>query len=157
VVVAWLVSATSFVASSLSSLLDNQPADAGPLDTGMPESLQSGVAATAITVAVVATLYFTLAWWLFGRTVGKLALGLRVVDAHGLRPSFGSSLVRALMYYVSAVFMLGFVWIGLSPKRRGWHDLAARTWVVYDWEAHRHTMDDDDPLPPRTNRRAPAS
>jgi len=149
-VVAWLVSAASFVGGSVASLLDSGLADAGQLDTGIPDHFELGLATTAVTVAVIATIYFTLSWWLFGRSVGKLALGVRVVDANGLRPSFTSALVRALMYYVSAIFLLGFLWIGLSPQRRGWHDRVARTWVVYDWAAHPRSYYDDDPLPPRS-------
>lgn len=150
VVVAWLVSAATFVGRSVASLLDSGLADTGQLDTGIPDQVEFGLATTAVTVAVIATAYFTLSWWLFGRSVGKLALGVRVVDANGLRPSFISSLVRALMYYVSAIFMLGFIWIGLTPQRRGWHDRVARTWVVYDWAAHPRSYYDDDPLPPRS-------
>lgn len=157
VVVAWLVSATSFVLGALRSLISSGPADTGPIDSGLSSAAGLGLAATAAGVAVVATTYFTLSWWLFGRSVGKLALGLRVVNHTGGRPSFTRSVVRSLMYYVSAIFMLGFIWIGLSPTRRGWHDRVARTWVVYDWDAHPHSFYDDDPLPPRQMGAAPTA
>ncbi len=113
---------------------------------GMP----SGWIVTLITASTVNLVYLTLGWWLFGRTVGKLVVGVRVVGADGRSPSFFRSLVRALMYAVSAVFGLGFAWVGLRPQRRAWHDYAARTWVVYDWSAHSMSNYDEDPLPPRS-------
>ncbi len=112
---------------------------------GMP----SGWLMTVLTASCVGLTYLTLGWWLFGRTVGKLAVGVRVVGADGRSPTFLRALVRAVMYSVSAVFGLGFAWVGLRPQRRAWHDYVARTWVVYDWSAHGLTHYDEDPLPPR--------
>ena len=135
-----LLSVVSFALESISALVSSHDATI---------DVPTGLGTTFLTVTLVGSAYFTLGWWLFGRTVGKLLLGVRVVDARGRRPGFGQSVVRAFGYVLSSVFLLGFFWIGLTPRRRGWHDHLARTWVVYDWAAHRRQDYDDDPLPPR--------
>jgi uncharacterized RDD family membrane protein YckC len=139
-VIVLLLSVTSFALDSISTLLSNQTDSV---------DVPAGIGTTFLTVTAMGTIYFTLGWWLFGRTVGKLVLGVRVVSASGQRPGFLQSLVRAFGYLLSSFFLLGFAWIGLTPRRRGWHDHLARTWVVYDWAAHRRQIYDDDPLPPR--------
>jgi uncharacterized RDD family membrane protein YckC len=80
--------------------------------------------------------YFTFLWWIYGRTAGMALLGLRMVSKKGNRAGFVRSLIRPPAYLVSyLVFCLGFLWILVSPARRGWHDYVANTCVVYDWDA----------------------
>ncbi|MET9959087.1 RDD family protein [Streptomyces sp. NPDC006326] len=65
----------------------------------------------------------------WGRTPGKKLLGIRVLAAATLRPpGFGAALRRWLVF---ALFgLLGSLWcLGDRPRRRGWHDRAARTYV----------------------------
>ena len=40
--------------------------------------------------------------------------------------------VRVLGYIVSAILMLGFIWIAVDRRRQGFHDKLAGTFVVYD-------------------------
>jgi uncharacterized RDD family membrane protein YckC len=58
--------------------------------------------------------------------------GLRVVDdQNGGRIGWGTAFLRVLgMYVASAVFYLGFIWIFVDKRRRGFHDLIAGTVVV---------------------------
>ncbi|MAE04701.1 MAG: hypothetical protein CMH76_00035 [Nitrospinae bacterium] len=76
--------------------------------------------------------YFVLLHGMDGRTVGKWFLGLRVVAAGGVPISYGQALVRLLVYPLTAIFGIGFLWILFSRERRGLHDLLARTWVIRD-------------------------
>ena len=92
----------------------------------------------------------TLVGW-FGWTFGKLVIGLRVVDAEGRPPGWVRAAVRlAVMigpsYLVtvsdsfwpgSVVPVLASIWLPLllwtvviAPMHQGWHDRAARTYVV---------------------------
>jgi uncharacterized RDD family membrane protein YckC len=146
VIIVVLLSVSTFVLNAIALLAYGDRSTIEP-----PE----GWAVTLASVSLVGLVYLTLGWWLFGRTVGKLVMGVRVVDIAGQRPSFAMALVRALMYSVSAILALGFLWIGFTPARRGWHDRVARTWVVYDWDAHTRTYYDDDPLPPLDTEIAP--
>ena len=66
-------------------------------------------------------------------TVGKRALGLRVVDEEGNRISFKRSLIRYLGYIPSGlVLCLGYLWVGISERKQGWHDVIAKTVVLKD-------------------------
>lgn len=73
---------------------------------------------------------------LANRTIGKAVMGLQVVPLKGGRIGIFRATLRYLGYIVSTIlFFLGFFWILFSRKRLGWHDIIARTCVVYSWEA----------------------
>jgi len=73
-------------------------------------------------------------WRRYGATPGKMAIGAKIVDAKtGERPSTARLVVRYFAYLVSALpFFLGFLWIGISRRKQGFHDKIARTMVIYD-------------------------
>ena len=59
---------------------------------------------------------------------------LRVVmDKDGGPITVGPAILRLIGYWIdSLVFYLGFIWILIDSRRRGWHDLIAGTVVVQD-------------------------
>ncbi|MGK7867942.1 RDD family protein [Falsiroseomonas sp. E2-1-a20] len=67
-----------------------------------------------------------------GATPGKLALGLRIVDAEtGGQPSLRRLVLRYLGYLLSAIpLCLGYFWMLWDPRRQTWHDKLGRTLVV---------------------------
>jgi uncharacterized RDD family membrane protein YckC len=71
-------------------------------------------------------------WRYCGATPGKLALGLKIVDAEsGGRPGLGRLALRFLGYFVSAFpLYLGFLWAAFDRRKQGWHDKIARTIVI---------------------------
>ncbi|MGJ9418262.1 RDD family protein [Massilia sp. CMS3.1] len=71
-------------------------------------------------------------WVARGATPGKMAISAQVVDARtGNKPSTGQSIGRYLAYYVSAIPLgLGLLWVGIDPKKQGWHDKLAGTAVI---------------------------
>ena len=75
-------------------------------------------------------------WRAFGATPGKIALGLKIVDAaSGGRPSLGRLALRFLGYFVSAFpLYLGFLWAAFDRRKQGWHDKIARTLVIHSEE-----------------------
>jgi uncharacterized RDD family membrane protein YckC len=79
---------------------------------------------------LLAAAYFVLFHGLDGRTIGKWLLGLRVVDRNQEPITYSQALVRLIGYLLSAFFGLGFLWIMFNRRKRGWHDLLARTWVI---------------------------
>jgi uncharacterized RDD family membrane protein YckC len=85
-----------------------------------------------LVATVIAILYFPFFWARGGQTPGMRLFGLQVVrDRDGGRIGWGTALLRLLgMYVASAVFYLGFIWIFIDKRRRGWHDLIAGTVVV---------------------------
>ncbi len=101
-----------------------------------PDSIDGGaIGAFVLTLLVailLAFLYFPFFWARGGQTPGMRPFGLRVVrDRDGSRIGWGTALLRLLgMYVASAVFYLGFIWVFIDKRRRGWHDLIAGTVVI---------------------------
>jgi uncharacterized RDD family membrane protein YckC len=67
-----------------------------------------------------------------GQTIGKRALGIRVVDsATGAPIGFGRAVVRYFGRWISAIpFFLGFFWMLWDRERQTWHDKFAQDVVV---------------------------
>lgn len=75
--------------------------------------------------------YFAGFWATTGQTLGKMALGIKVISVDGSPVSWGKALLRYLGYIVSSlVVFLGFIWVAFDPQRQGWHDKIAGTYVV---------------------------
>ena len=71
-------------------------------------------------------------WRYCGATPGKIALGIRIVDAKsGAAPSSLRLVLRFVGYFLSAFpLYLGFLWIAVDRRKQGWHDKIARTVVI---------------------------
>lgn len=64
-------------------------------------------------------------------TIGKQVMGIMVADIEGNRITLPRSIGRNLFKIVSyAILGLGFVYVLLDNKRRGWHDIVANTLVI---------------------------
>jgi len=75
----------------------------------------------------------TLVFWRYrSATPGKLAIRARIVDARsGGTPTLVQFVVRYLGYFVSIIpFCLGLIWVGIDPRKQGFHDKLARTVVI---------------------------
>jgi uncharacterized RDD family membrane protein YckC len=89
-----------------------------------------------LTSAGIAILYFALMDVYVGGTLGKLALGLRVIGPKGGKPTMGQAFTREAFTVLGAIPFAGpllalvaWVWIIVtirsSPLRQGKHDLLA--------------------------------
>lgn len=66
-----------------------------------------------------------------GATVGKMAMGLRVVSNEGKRISFMNATGRYFAKILSAmIFCIGFIMIAFTDRKRGLHDMIASTLVI---------------------------
>ena len=83
-------------------------------------------------IFVISFAYFPWFWARGGQTPGMKMFHIRVVrDADGGPISGTAAILRMVGYWVSnAVFYIGFIWIFIDQRRRGWHDLIAGTVVV---------------------------
>ncbi|MEO5659543.1 MAG: RDD family protein [Polaromonas sp.] len=81
---------------------------------------------------VLPAIVVLLFWLTRQATPGKMAIGARIVDAKtGQKPSTAQLLGRYLGYFVSAMpLCLGLFWVGIDPRKQGWHDKLAGTVVV---------------------------
>jgi len=90
--------------------------------------------APALLWLAVMFLYFLLGEALTGRTLGKAAFGLRVVDVHdGSQPGLRAIALRTLLRSVDGLpvfYGLGLLLLLLSPDSQRIGDVAARTTVV---------------------------
>jgi uncharacterized RDD family membrane protein YckC len=66
-----------------------------------------------------------------GATVGKMAMGLRVVTSDGQRLSFMNATGRYFAKILSAIILfIGFIMVAFADKKRGLHDMIAGTLVI---------------------------
>jgi uncharacterized RDD family membrane protein YckC len=91
-----------------------------------------GFSLMVILATAIGLLYFPFFWARGGQTLGMKPFGLRVVrDRDGGRIGWGTALLRLVgLWVAAAVLYIGFIWIFIDKRRRGWQDLIARTVVI---------------------------
>ncbi|WP_305092632.1 RDD family protein [Prescottella sp. R16] len=88
--------------------------------------LQSATTFVGLSVA-----YLTVCWATNGRTVGAVAMGLRLVGSRGRLVRWPRCAARAIL---CVLFGFGLAWVIVDPRRRSLQDIVLRTSVVYDWK-----------------------
>ena len=128
-------------------------------DASEPAGAISALSRDTMIVIATALLYYAAMTVALGATLGKMALGMRVVGADGEKASVGAILVREIIIrwgVVIAAFVLAFVLGGalgdagriiagltsvlvgliivlrilVDDRRQGWHDKIGGTFVV---------------------------
>lgn len=113
----------------------------GSLDAEGPNAAAGGLLVGGFVVLAVVLLVGTVAPILYavgfegsarGQTIGKWAMGIRVVDGPtagrlGTSKAFVRVLVRA---FASQFLFLGYLWMLWDEQNRTWHDLAADSRVI---------------------------
>jgi uncharacterized RDD family membrane protein YckC len=76
--------------------------------------------------------YFPYFWSTSGQTPGMKMMRIKVVrDIDGGPVTSGQAILRLIGFWVSgAVFYIGYIWIFIDKRRRGWMDLIAGTIVI---------------------------
>jgi len=105
------------------------PADPAKID---PAQFISSMGSLQLVALVVSWLYFALLESSArGATVGKMVLGLRVVDGQGNRISFLRATGRFFAKILSGMILfIGFLMVAFTERKRGLHDMIADTLVV---------------------------
>ena len=81
---------------------------------------------------LVVGFYFVLFWSTVGQTPGMRLMGLRVMDEAGGHPGVWRSTVRLIGLGLCIIpLFAGFLPVLFDNRRRGLHDMLARTVVVY--------------------------
>jgi uncharacterized RDD family membrane protein YckC len=88
------------------------------------------VAVTIIVPWFILIVYLTAGWGSTGRTIGKSIMGLRVVTRKGLRLPTRRAFLRAAL---CATIPWVILWVVISRKNIGLHDILFRSAVVHDW------------------------
>ena len=99
--------------------------------TGILAAFMSQNAANGIST-LVGLLYFTYFEGTSGQTLGKKALGIRVIDFGAGGPiGFGRAFIRYIGRIVSTiVLLLGYLWMLWDKEKQTWHDKFAGSVVV---------------------------
>src|SRR6478752_10747057 len=120
-----LVEGTLLVIAGLLALIASA---VGGVEFGPVATVVSAVAWGLITAG-----YFVVGWSTAGQTLGMRAMELSVLTEHELVPPgvFRSMCRVVLLGLCIVVFFLGFVPVLFDGRRRGVHDLLARTVVLH--------------------------
>jgi uncharacterized RDD family membrane protein YckC len=104
--------------------------------TGHPIDVSSHKIIAGIILALWVFFYFSYQWATSGKTIGMAIFGLQVVSVDGSLASIRQACIRTLALPLSFLALgLGFLGIFTNRERRAWHDLIAKTAVVYSWDA----------------------
>ncbi len=97
-----------------------------------PEAVILWINSLVLEFMVVKFLYHAIFIYLYGASIGKMLLKIKVIDQYGFHtPSIMQSLIRSFVRLFSeSVFYLGFLWAIFDQHRQGWHDKLAKTIVV---------------------------
>jgi uncharacterized RDD family membrane protein YckC len=81
---------------------------------------------------ITSFVYYIVLTGLYGQTLGKMALGLKVVRQDGQPLGWGTVILRELLgKIVSAIIILiGYIMAGFDSKKRALHDRISSTYVV---------------------------
>ena len=102
------------------------------LFTAVEVSSPGAVLGAAALWSLVVAGYFVLFWTLAGETPGMRLMALRVIDEAGDPPGLGRALVRLVGAILAAIpFFAGYLLILIDDRRRGLHDMLAKTTVIY--------------------------
>ncbi|NPA29002.1 MAG: RDD family protein [Epsilonproteobacteria bacterium] len=99
---------------------------------GSPEAVAAMLNAVWLYMVMVKIAYHTLFVWQYGASLGKIAMGMRVVRASDNGPvGFGTAFNRAIFRVISEIVMyLGFVIAFFDPRRQTLHDKTSSTVVI---------------------------
>lgn len=97
----------------------------------------SGYTMNAIYVLLPIFLYalycFSFEFWIQGRTLGKMALGIKVIRLDGREPGITDYLLRAVFLLPDVIFSMGAIaafLVGTTPYKQRLGDLTANTTLI---------------------------
>lgn len=79
---------------------------------------------------VVLDAYFFVCHWLFGYTIGKKLVGIKVVKITHERLSFIDSFMRTVGEHLTQILFFSYYWILIDREKQALHDKLAETYVV---------------------------
>ena len=101
---------------------------------GLNANLEGGPASLALGLWIVLALsYHTILEWLFGKTIGKKLVNIRVTDSNGGTPTLLASLIRnvvRLIDWIPGLYLIGVVGMIVSGRQQRLGDKLAGTVVT---------------------------
>jgi uncharacterized RDD family membrane protein YckC len=97
-----------------------------------PMALTGAMLTLTLVSMLVAFLYEVIMIRYYGATVGKMAIGVKVIRTDGSNVSWGVSIGRYFMKIVSGMILaIGYIMAGFDDEKRALHDRVCDTRVVY--------------------------
>jgi uncharacterized RDD family membrane protein YckC len=96
------------------------------------EGIIAAMNQTLLFTTIVEITYQSIFVKLYGATLGKMILKIRVMTPSTMdNPLWSASLLRASIRFLGeTLFYLGFVWAVFDPFKQAWHDKFAKTLVI---------------------------
>lgn len=86
-----------------------------------------------VTLFLLSSTYFVFFHGYGGMTVGKMIMGIKLINRYGEGIGIWDAFVRWIGYYISGAFLCaGFLWSLVDSECQTWHDKIAGTYVVKD-------------------------
>jgi uncharacterized RDD family membrane protein YckC len=102
-----------------------------PKNSASLEEINKVVSGFVFYMIALKILYHSFFVWLYGATLGKMALKIEVISQSGNKINFFQSFNRAVFRIVSEIiFYLGFALAFLNQNKEALHDKTAKTLVV---------------------------
>lgn len=90
----------------------------------------------AILISIVTILYFLLLTKIWGQTIGKMVLGIKVISKKGVPLTWSALIYREVVgRYIIQVFMLTYTLyliVAFQRKKQGLHDMIGDTLVIHE-------------------------
>ncbi|MGC2422041.1 MAG: RDD family protein [Candidatus Acidiferrales bacterium] len=94
--------------------------------------LSRAVLTVTFVSVFIAFLYEVIMIRYYGATLGKMAVGVKVIRTDGSGVSWGTSIGRYFMKIVSAMILaIGYIMAGFDEEKRALHDRVCDTRVIY--------------------------
>lgn len=86
-----------------------------------------------ITVLILFLIYFAVMTKMFNQTVGKMILGIKVVQKDSEKLTWGTVIFREVIgRFISKLLTIPYLLVVFMPKKEALHDLFADTFVVHE-------------------------
>ena len=86
-----------------------------------------------MTLFLLSSTYFVFFHGYGGMTVGKMVLGIKLINRYGEGIGIWDAFLRWIGYFISGAFLFaGFLWSLVDSESQTWHDKIAGTYVVKD-------------------------
>jgi len=81
--------------------------------------------------SIIGIIYVIGFWTWRGQTLGKMVMGIKIVETDGSPIGIGRAILRYVGYLVSTIIIcIGYLMIAWDSKKQGLHDKIAGTYVV---------------------------
>lgn len=95
-----------------------------------------------VTILIVFLAYFALMTKFFSQTVGKMILGIKVVQKDEGKLTWGTVLFREVIgRFISKLLTIPYLLVVFMPKKEAVHDLFADTYVIHEQSFEKEVLE----------------